>query len=669
MQAELSERKISLYPVQSFKNLNDSRAWIEAQLADFERRIDPLLQEESDFRFIIRLAHLADEINSLVDQLEIQSIISNDPLQAQLYSKESQYASDWSTENLYRREDLYLRLKEISKKTARFSEEDQLMISTLFQRFEDEQYRSMKDAKAASQSFVVARLLAHLGTLEDEFNRSLSDFDTSLWFSGEELQGLRPEFIESLKYEAGRYEIRAASWHQIKQLMLYADRAHTRRRAQLALLSLGAEVAPFLAKPILQLRAEIVRLDGTRSWAFNQLDGLSIDTEAKLERFLLNSLEANKEAFERERSLALQEKKVQLRKSSAVIYSHDWNYYLERYALRLLEDDPAEIEGHFPIEFVIEKTFEQIEKTFGIRFQEIHDAPVWDPQVRAYLATSVERSEPIGLYYLDLQPRSRKSTDFFHSSLRQRSEDADGHLKLPTGILFGNFEKEIPLRFLRILFHEIGHALHDFSSRLKYQSLSGTNSKEDFLEAFPIFMESWALDWQFLQRISRHPETGRPLSDDQAKRLVSYLQTGQAHELQASVVDALVDFEIHRTANRDKSYEELNEIALDLYRSHFYPLNPQTQPIATSSHFVGYSSLYWVYVMGHEIAELITEVGGTYGESPLSPRLGRTIVGRLLSRGRLLTVDQIRNDFAADLRSQCRNGIEGLSSPKRLKEN
>ena len=86
-----------------------------------------------------------------------------------------------------------------------------------------------------------------------------------------------------------------------------------------------------------------------------------------------------------------------------------------------------------------------------------------------------------------------------------------------------NFPKSDPCLLgmdeVRTLFHEFGHGLHGLLSNVSYESLSGTNVKQDFVELPSQIMEHWAIEAEVLKSYARHYQTQEPMPDDLIEKL------------------------------------------------------------------------------------------------------------------------------------------------------
>ena len=63
------------------------------------------------------------------------------------------------------------------------------------------------------------------------------------------------------------------------------------------------------------------------------------------------------------------------------------------------------------------------------------------------------------------------------------------------------------------LFHEFGHGLHHLLTEIDYLEISGISGVEwDAVELPSQFLENFAWEYDTLQKISKHRDTGLPIS-------------------------------------------------------------------------------------------------------------------------------------------------------------
>ena len=105
------------------------------------------------------------------------------------------------------------------------------------------------------------------------------------------------------------------------------------------------------------------------------------------------------------------------------------------------------------------------------------------------------------------------------NDVRQRWQRPDGALQLPLAHLVCNFappvgDKPTLLTHddLITLFHEFGHGLHHMLTQVDELAVAGIAGVEwDACELPSQFMENFCWEWEVLQRLSAHVDSGQPL--------------------------------------------------------------------------------------------------------------------------------------------------------------
>jgi oligopeptidase A len=142
---------------------------------------------------------------------------------------------------------------------------------------------------------------------------------------------------------------------------------------------------------------------------------------------------------------------------------------------------------------------------------------VWHDSVRLYeLRRGGER---VAGFYLDLQARAGKQGGAWMDSPRQRWRRPDGSLQLPLAHLVCNFAPPVGGRPALLshddvitLFHEFGHGLHHMLTQVEELAVSGIAGVEwDACELPSQFMENFCWEWEVLQKLTAHVDTGEPL--------------------------------------------------------------------------------------------------------------------------------------------------------------
>jgi oligopeptidase A len=207
-----------------------------------------------------------------------------------------------------------------------------------------------------------------------------------------------------------------------------------------------------------------------------------------------------------------------------------------------------EVKQYFPEPKVLAGLFRVIESIFSVKL-EADSAPVWHPTVRFFRI--VRNGELIGQFYLDLYARETKRGGAWMDEAITRRRVASG-IQTPVAYLNCNFPAPVngkPATFSHddviTLFHECGHGLHHLLTRVEELPVSGIHGVEwDAVELPSQFMENFCWEWDVLQGMTSHAETGatlpRALYDKMiaAKNFQSGMQT--LRQVEFGLFDLLV---------------------------------------------------------------------------------------------------------------------------------
>jgi oligopeptidase A len=216
-----------------------------------------------------------------------------------------------------------------------------------------------------------------------------------------------------------------------------------------------------------------------------------------------------------------------------------------RYAL-----SSQEVKQYFTEPRVLPGLFRLVETLFGVAIRE-DSAAVWHDSVRFYRVW--RGSEPVAAFYLDLHARTGKRSGAWMDDCRARWRRPDGSLQLPVAHLVCNFAPPVGDRPSLLshddvitLFHEFGHGLHHMLTQVDEIAVSGISGVEgDAVELPSQFMENFCWEWDVLQRLTGHVETGEPLPRALFDRMVAARHFQSAVGLLRQCEFALFDMRLH----------------------------------------------------------------------------------------------------------------------------
>lgn len=148
------------------------------------------------------------------------------------------------------------------------------------------------------------------------------------------------------------------------------------------------------------------------------------------------------------------------------------------------------------------------------------------------------------------------------------------------------------------LFHEFGHGLHGLLSNVRYESLGGTNVKQDFVELPSQIMEHWASEPEVLKSYARHIDTGEPIPDDLIAKLRESERFNQGFATTEYLAACYLDMAWHETGGAiDANVDAFEQQAMERIAK-IGVIDPRYKSSYFQHIFAGddYSAGYYVYL-------------------------------------------------------------------------
>ncbi len=369
---------------------------------------------------------------------------------------------------------------------------------------------------------------------------------------------------------------------------------------------------------IVQLRAEMARLMGYRTFAAYSLDDTMAKTPEAVRGLLGQVWQAavSRVGEERDALAALARKDG----GNYRLEAWDWRYLAEKERKARYDLDEAEIRPYLPLGRMIEAAFDTATRLFGLTFTELPDAPRYHPDVRVWHVTT-KAGDDVGIFMGDYFARPSKRSGAWMSSYRSQHKLGKGERPIIVNVL--NFargaegeETLLSIDDARTLFHEFGHGLHGLLSDVTYPSLSGTNVTRDFVELPSQLYEHWLTRPEVLKKFARHVKTGKPMPDDLIRRMTAARTFNQGFATTEYVASALVDMDLHALENPGAldvgafEAETLKRIGMprEVVMRHRIP---HFQHIM-GGYAAGYYSYLWSEVMDADAFAAFEEAGDIY---------------------------------------------------------
>jgi oligopeptidase A len=295
-----------------------------------------------------------------------------------------------------------------------------------------------------------------------------------------------------------------------------------------------------------------------------------------------------------------------------------------------------EVKRYFTEPKVLAGLFDIVQTIFEVQIRP-DSAPVWHDSVRFY---RVERDgKLLSQFYLDAYARPGKQPGAWMGDARERWSRPDGATQTPLATLqcnyappFGNQPSLLTHDDVITLFHEFGHGLHLMLTRIEDLGVSGLQGVEwDAIELPSQFMENFCWEWDVLQRMTSHAETGATLPRELFDKMVAAKNFQSGMQTVRQLEFGLFDMRIHSDAGaKDRVQQVLDEVREQVAVIKPPPFNRFAHAfshIFGGGYAAGYYSYKWAEVLSADAWSAFEEAGA------LSVATGRRLREEILEAG------------------------------------
>ena len=277
-----------------------------------------------------------------------------------------------------------------------------------------------------------------------------------------------------------------------------------------------------------------------------------------------------------------------------------------------------EVRQYFTEPRVLEGLFRLIETLFGVAIR-AEAAPVWHDSVRFYRVW--RGSQAVASFYLDLHARAGKQSGAWMDGSRARWRRPEGTLQHPVAHLVCNFsppvgDKPALLRHDDVitLFHEFGHGLHHLLTQVEERAVSGIAGVEgDAVELPSQFMENFCWEWEVLQRLTAHVDTGEPLPRALFDRMLAARHFHSGLGLLRQCEFSLFDMRLHAEPDAAGRVQALaDEVCAELQpvpAPPFYRYATSFSHLFAGGYAAGYYGYAWAQVLSADAYSAFEEHG------------------------------------------------------------
>ena len=283
--------------------------------------------------------------------------------------------------------------------------------------------------------------------------------------------------------------------------------------------------------------------------------------------------------------------------------------------------DNEELRSYFPLSKVLSGLFETVKELFGcdiLKEQENTAEILWEQSVQVFKVAS--EGQVTGYFFFDLFSREEKRGGAWMDECRSRIKHDSG-VQTPIALMNCNFSQPIGQEDVYLthdevvtLFHEFGHGLHHLLTEIDYLEISGISGVEwDAVELPSQFLENFAWEYGTLQKISKHRDTGLPISREMFDKIYAAKNFNSGLQMIRQIEFALFDILIHKDLNGcellddNRVYRQVLEILeivrreISVVKQPSFVLFPNSfSHIFDGGYAAGYYSYKWAEVLSSD---------------------------------------------------------------------
>ena len=390
-----------------------------------------------------------------------------------------------------------------------------------------------------------------------------------------------------------------------------------------------------LIKEILQLREEAAQLLGFENYAQSSLATKMAQTPQQVIDFL-RDLAARARPFAERDMAELREFATQL--GLETLAAWDVAYVSEKLRETRYAFSDQEVKQYFPENRVLQGLFRVISSLYGVKVQK-SSAPLWHADASFYDIVT-QSGELVGQFYLDLYARDKKRGGAWMDEAITRRRKSHG-IETPVTYLTCNFSAPVggkPALFTHdeviTLFHEFGHGLHHLLTHVEEYGVSGIKGVEwDAVELPSQFMENFCWEWDVLEHMTHHVESGEALPRVLFDKMIAAKNFQAGMQTLRQIEFSLFDMQLHCEFDPQGSATAMDvlravrdEIAVVVPPDYNRFPNNFTH-IFAGGYAAGYYSYKWAEVLSADAYSLFEENG------VLCEETGRRFWSEILAQG------------------------------------
>lgn len=567
-------------------------------------------------------------------------------------------------------EELFQRIKTVyeNSQVNPLPDEQQRLVNLTYQEFE------MNGANLnAEKKQRYAEINKELSLLYNNFsNNVLHDEESYVtYLDDNQLGGLPQSLITAAKAAAeergqqGKYAI-TNTRSSMDPFLTYSTERELREKVWRTYYSRGDNNDEYdnnnIIAEILKLRKERTGLMGYENFAVWRLQDRMAKTPDNAMQLMETVWEASLKKVKEE--VAEMQAIANAENAGITIAPWDYRFYAEKVRKAKYDLDSDEVKQYLELGNLTDAIFYVAGELFNFNFTPITDGsvPVFHPDVKTWEVTDKTSGVHIGVFYLDPYARQGKRSGAWATQYRSHA----GYDSTQTVLASNNSNFVKPGEGESVLlswddattfFHEFGHALHFFSSKVTYPSLNG--GVRDYTEFQSQLLERWLSTNEVISRFLKHHQTGEVMPEALLKKIKNASTFNQGFATTEFLASALMDMIYHTTdpeGIQPKQFEKEmleklgipDEIVMRHRTPHF------SHVFANEGYATAYYGYLWADVLTSDAAEAFQNAPGGFYDKALAEKLVKYLFAPRnaidpaeayrLFRGRDATIDALMRD-------------------------
>ena len=309
----------------------------------------------------------------------------------------------------------------------------------------------------------------------------------------------------------------------------------------------------------------------------------------------------------------------------------DYRYYAEKVRQKKYDLDSDEVKQYLQLDKLTEALFFTAGELFNYKFTPVAEGsvPVFHEDVKVWEVTDKDTGKHIGLWYLDPFARAGKRSGAWATTYRSYTSFEGEKNVLASNN--SNFVKPAPGEAVLVswddantFFHEFGHALHFFSSNVKYPTLNG--GVRDYTEFQSQLLERWLSTDEVINKFLVHYKTGQPIPAELVAKIKKASTFNQGFSTTEYLASAIMDMKFHLADPTNIDIDKFErETLAELKMPKELVMRHRTPHFGHVFSGEGYATAYygymWADVLTSDASEAFKESEGGFYDKDVAAKL------------------------------------------------